>query len=79
MSDYTPTTEQAREACILGRCLAPSFRQRRELGGDFDRWLEQVKAEAWKQGYASGHSNAMRQIMGEPNASSTQNPYRSKP
>lgn len=32
-------------------------------------------AEAWDQGYASGHSNAMRRMSDEPNAPTTLNPY----
>lgn len=45
-SHFTPTTEQVREACILGHYSLPSVKQRAELGADFDRWLKQVKAEA---------------------------------
>lgn len=34
-----------------------------------------AKAEAWDEGYASGHSNAMRRMSDEPNAPTTPNPY----
>ncbi|UXN30994.1 hypothetical protein [Glutamicibacter sp. M10] len=44
--EYTPTTEQVREACILGHYPLPSVKQRTDLGADFDRWLETVRAEA---------------------------------
>lgn len=33
-------------------------------------------AQAWGQGYASGHSNAMRRMSDEPDAPTSPNPYR---
>ena len=50
MSDYTPPTEQVRE--IYAEIRHESTR----LGlnphrAEFDRWLEQVKAEAWDEGH----------------------------
>jgi hypothetical protein len=35
-----------------------------------------AQADAWDQGYTSGHSNAMRRMSDEPNAPTTPNPYR---
>ena len=40
------------------------------------RWLAEARAEAWDEGYRSGHSNAMRRMSDEPNAPTTPNPYR---
>ena len=41
MSDYTPTTEEVRD-------------HNNWLGEEFDRWLAEVKAEAWEEGCQSG-------------------------
>ena len=38
--------------------------------------IKLAKAEAWDEGYASGHSNAMRYMSDEPNVPTTPNPYR---
>ncbi len=45
MTDYTPTTEEVWRAYINW-----------EYGGagiEFDRWLAEVKAQAWQEGYES--------------------------
>ena len=40
-------------------------------------WIEEAKAEAWAQGFASGKSRAMRAMSDEPNLSlNVPNPYR---
>ena len=57
MSDYTPTTEEVRE-------LAPLTEE------EFDRWLAEVKAQAWEEGYISGTVDTHR------NEVSKGNPYR---
>lgn len=50
MSDkYKPTTEQVRAAFCVD--IYGDYRQ--EWGQQFDRWLNQVKAEAWDEGYGS--------------------------
>jgi len=36
-----------------------------------------ARAEAWDEGYTSGHSNAMRRMSDEPDAPTTPNPYHS--
>ena len=44
MSDYTPTTEEVRaDYCLLADVSKP-----RQL--QFDRWLNEVKAQAWEEG-----------------------------
>ena len=74
MSDYTPTTEVIRHAVSFPRERLGEPRPIKPEA--FDRWLEQVKAEAWDQGYTSGMSNAMRRMSDEPKAPLTRNPYR---
>ena len=56
MNDYTPPTEQVREIYSeirhesTGLGLDPHR-------AEFDRWLEQVKAEAWHEGYGCGRDD----------------------
>ena len=51
MSDYTPTTEEVAEIYFQsGYKTTPE---------QFDRWLEQVQAGAWKEGYVAGFPKAM--------------------
>jgi len=40
VSNYTPTTEEVKDALPSGRIYA-----------QFDRWLAEVKAQAWEEGY----------------------------
>lgn len=68
--EYTPTTEQVREACILGHYPLPSLKQRSELGADFDRWLAKVRAEAKAEAWAEGHA------AGEGYVKAKDNPYK---
>ena len=74
MSDYTPTTEVIRHAVTFPRERLGEPRPIKPKA--FDRWLEQVRAEAWDEGYTSGRSNAMRRMSDEPKAPLTHNPYR---
>ncbi len=46
MSDYTPTTEEVWRAYINWEYGGP--------GAEFDRWLAEVKAEAWADGASAG-------------------------
>ena len=48
MTDYTPTTNQVREQ--FTREEPPQIGTVTEKGRAFNRWLEQVKAEAWEEG-----------------------------
>ena len=77
MSDWTLTTKQVREdfATRMDHHLDES---RREA---FDRWLEQVKAEAWQEGHDAGwedrHADALIGWMASgPHESDAHNPYR---
>ena len=51
MSDYTPTTEEVRNAVWLLKHLDTPLALPDEEG--FDRWLAEVKAEAWLEGACS--------------------------
>lgn len=51
-SDYTPSTDEVRNEYI--DTANPSWLDE-EIGREFDRWLQHVKAEAWNEGFESGH------------------------
>lgn len=69
MSDYTPTTEEVRNQ-YSGLSTAHSNHAGQVYinFAEFDRWLAEVKAQAWEEGYDSG---AERNYMDSPS-----NPYR---
>ena len=52
---YTPTTEEVRE--VYRGCLVQtdtniySFVDEAQADGEFDRWLAEVKAQAWQEGW----------------------------
>ena len=50
MSDYTPTTEEVSGAYNfwLQQCSEETVE---EITEKFDRWLAEVKAQAWEEGY----------------------------
>ena len=68
MSDYTPTTEEVSGAYNfwLQQCSDETVE---EITKKFDRWLAEVKAQAWEKGFQGGHDSAM-------GVSNTKNPYR---
>ena len=49
MPDYTPTTEEVRELFTNGISRHLTY-----AGAEFDRWLAEVKAEAWAEGASAG-------------------------
>ena len=69
MSEYTPTTEEVRaDYCLLADVSRP-----RQL--QFDRWLAEVKAQAWEEGnFAEDIGPDMR--ASNPYRHLTDNPYR---
>lgn len=48
----------------------------RATGAEFDRAIKEIRAEAWDEGYTSGHSRAMRRMSDEPSVAPAINPYR---
>lgn len=59
MSEYTPTTADARGKYAThqgARYRGQKYLDRRRA--EFDRWLEQVKAEAWDEGNEAGWTEA---------------------
>ena len=68
MSDYTPTTEEIR---IGKRKITDGkfyYTERYVTDAEFDRWLAEVKAQAWDRGYEAGLTDFA--------SSMTTNPYR---
>jgi hypothetical protein len=67
---YTPTTEEVRDKFSF---LYPAFE------GQFDRWLAEVKAEAWEEGFDAGERDVFehdeRDEWGKEHTC-IQNPYR---
>ena len=61
---YTPTTEVVRTDYIRTQ-----FTDVDKAGEEFDRWLAEVKAEVWDEGYVIGMLVAM-------GANTQTNPYR---
>ena len=60
MNEYTPTTGQIENAWCSRYDGEHSWARGEELRGyeaEFDRWLEQVKAEAWEEGHSSSDTS----------------------
>ena len=68
MNDYTPTTEEVSGAYNfwLQQCSDETVE---EITEKFDRWLAEIKAQAWEEGFQDGHDSAM-------GVRNTDNPYR---
>jgi hypothetical protein len=64
VSDYTPTTEMVKSLYEIGKIKAYDSYDLAE----FDRWLAEVKAQAWDRGYEAGLTDFA--------SSMTTNPYR---
>lgn len=62
MSEYTPTTEEVRNDWASG--IDPAGRR-----AEFDRWLAEVKAQAWEE----GQDAELERLAEEP---PRPNPYR---
>lgn len=63
MSEYTPTDDEVRGA-YQGQLIKTdtniySLIDEDQARAEFDRWLAEVKAEAWDVGYKSGLRNAV--------------------
>jgi len=62
---YTPTTEEVRDQY----CLDDGLRYTEHEAG-FDRWLAEVKAQVWADGYTAGTHDWRTESLTTPN------PYR---
>lgn len=69
MSDYTPTTENVRYGYVAN---SSEMRSDKKLYEEFDRWLAEVKAQAWADGYTAGTHDWRTESLTTPN------PYRGK-
>lgn len=62
-SGYIPTTEEVRHAHVGKQAVCVNHgdwiteEQWAEFGAEFDRWLAEVKAQAWEEGCSWGVSN----------------------
>ena len=63
----TPTTLEVRESYTYFRGTIPTV----EHEAEFDRWLNEVKAEAWTNGYERGYDDGDDKRDYDP----TQHPY----
>ena len=74
MSDYTPTTEEVRKNYWVGTAFSKNAMRTADKILEyeaFDRWLAEVKADAWDEGWlhnvddriwSSLHDNPYREI-----------------
>jgi hypothetical protein len=57
VSDYTPTTEEMRHvyrgSLVQTETNIYTFVDETQADAEFDRWLAEVKAKAWDEGYVS--------------------------
>ena len=70
MSEYTPTTEAVKEAFANEWDSYHGFQWSTSEAEGFDRWLTEIKATAWDEGYAEGWNER------ESNEFQPTNPYR---
>ena len=74
MSDYTPITEVIRDAVAFPRERLGEPRPIKPEA--FDRWLEQVKAEAWAEGHEAAAMRVPEGVWHDTASPRTPNPYR---
>ena len=82
MSKYTPPTEETRAVwaiwCEYGGLTSAPSGLTDDHEDEFNRWLEQVKAEAWHEGYGSGRDDQEAETRTNQ-MHATLNPYRQEP
>lgn len=70
--EYTPTTEAIRNAWVYSEM----FKHIAEIAASgFDRWLNQLKAEAWDEGWEANEAESDPWMHGKRTDG---NPYRSE-
>lgn len=74
MSDYTPSLDTVRELYAWQRSTLDRALGKRvptdEYDAEFDRWLNQIKADAWDEGFVAGYADGAETGMTGPS-----NPY----
>ena len=74
--DYTPTTEEVRNGYV-GAGSEPNPYVSEDERAEFDCWLAEVKAQAWKEGFDAGEKDyAVHSLTGQWDTDCTPNPYR---
>lgn len=75
MSDYIPTTADVKEVWCTPLTVGAAIDEEAhwEAEDQFDRWLAQVKAEAWDEGCRAEHVNCRR--LDEGTYELVDNPY----
>lgn len=82
--NYTPTTEEVREAYPFSKCLPPFYDpdHKKELEAaeaEFDRWLageiRKAKAEAWDEALKTSHPQGEWCDLTRTTCFTTHNPY----
>ena len=63
MTEYTPTTEEVRNMYVYAWMTDLALQQadlayESKFKDEFDRWLDDVKRNAWARGYNEGYSTA---------------------
>ena len=75
MTDYTPTTQEVRGKYATHQ--GARYRGQKYLDlrrAEFDRWLNEVKAEAWDEGFTDGINHDLGDWDNAP--AIIKNPYR---
>ena len=73
MTDYTPSTSMVRAYYALEK------EDHGIRGAAFDRWLANVKAEAWDEGHAAGWAFGEPKTEADYYKDPSSNPYRNTP
>lgn len=75
MSDYTPTTSTVRDAYT--RALRNAFiASKGEHNAEFDRWLNEVKSQAWDEGFEAGERDVFEHEKHNYENPCIENPYK---
>lgn len=75
MSEYIPTTDEVQRSYWRGTALRSADHIKEDAA--FERWLKQVKAEAWREGFDAGEQDVWGHEHNEDgwDADCISNPY----
>ena len=77
MTESLPATGYVRESYAREKHPdSPELIELRRQG--FDRWLRQVRAQAWDDGFTEGHHTPSERESGDINCDCRNNPHREK-